>query len=123
MAQLDSALTKEIERETGISTLPSEVRSTISEPEYVVRTWSHGTVRVAATERRMFIQTRPFVPEHSGIALLEHSFDRTRQASSLEGASHRWNPFRIIVYSALHFPDHIPNTDFEACVSCFEPSS
>lgn len=57
MAQLDSALTKEIERETGISTLPSEVKSTISEPEYIVRTWSHCTVRVAATERRMFIQT------------------------------------------------------------------
>ena len=57
MAQLDSALTKEIERETGMSTLPSEVKSTISEPEYIVRTWSHGTVRVAATERRMFIQT------------------------------------------------------------------
>ena len=56
MQQLDSALTKEIENESGLSALPSEVRSTISEPEYVVRTWSHGTMRVAATERRMFIQ-------------------------------------------------------------------
>ncbi|MGA3110322.1 MAG: glycosyltransferase family 4 protein [Candidatus Bathyarchaeia archaeon] len=56
MGQLDSAITKEIENETGTSTLPSEVRSTISEPEYVVRTWSHGTLKVAVTERRMFIQ-------------------------------------------------------------------
>ena len=56
MQQLDSALTKEIENESGLSMLPSEVRSTISEPEYVVRTWSHGTIRVAATERRVFIQ-------------------------------------------------------------------
>jgi len=56
IAQLDSALTREIDRETGMGTLPSEVRSTISEPEYIVRTWSHGTVRVAATEGRMFIQ-------------------------------------------------------------------
>jgi len=56
MQQLDSAITKEIENESGLSTLPSEVRSTISEPEYVVRTWSHGTLKVAATERRMFIQ-------------------------------------------------------------------
>ncbi len=56
IGQLDSAITKEIENETGTSTLPSEVRSTISEPEYVVRTWSHGTLKVAATERRMFIQ-------------------------------------------------------------------
>ena len=56
MQQLDSAITKEIEHESGLSTLPSEVRSTLSEPEYVVRTWSHGTTKVAATERRMFIQ-------------------------------------------------------------------
>jgi hypothetical protein len=56
MQQLDSAITKEIEKESGLSTLPSEVRSTISEPEYVVRTWSHGTLKMAATERRMFIQ-------------------------------------------------------------------
>jgi glycosyltransferase involved in cell wall biosynthesis len=56
MQQLDSAITREIENESGLSTLPSEVRSTISEPEYVVRTWSHGTLKIAATERRMFIQ-------------------------------------------------------------------
>jgi glycosyltransferase involved in cell wall biosynthesis len=56
MQQLDSALTKEIENESGLSTLPPEVRSTISEPEYVVRTWSHGTMKIAATESRMFIQ-------------------------------------------------------------------
>jgi len=56
MQQLDSAITKEIENESGLSTLPPEVRSTISEPEYVVRTWSHGTLKVTATERRMFIQ-------------------------------------------------------------------
>jgi len=56
MQQLDSAITKEIENESGLSTLPSEVRSTISEPEYVVHTWSHGTLKVAATERRVFIQ-------------------------------------------------------------------
>jgi glycosyltransferase involved in cell wall biosynthesis len=56
MRRLDDALTKEIERETGLSKLPGEVRSTISQPEYVIHTWSHGTTKIAATERRIFIQ-------------------------------------------------------------------
>ena len=55
--ELDEALTKEIEKETGLSTLPTEVRSTISEPEDVIRSWSHGARKVAATERRVFIQS------------------------------------------------------------------
>ena len=56
MLSLDHAITNEMERETGLSTLPTEVRSTISTPEYVVNTWSHGSVKVAATEHRIFIQ-------------------------------------------------------------------
>ena len=56
MRDLDDALTREVEKETGLSALPGEVRSTITQPEYVVRTWSHGTMKVAATERRIFIQ-------------------------------------------------------------------
>jgi glycosyltransferase involved in cell wall biosynthesis len=57
MQGLDQALTKEIEKESGLMTLPTEVRATISEPEEVLRTWSHGSRKVAATERRVFIQT------------------------------------------------------------------
>jgi len=57
MRELDEALTKEIEKESGLSTLPSEVRSTLSEPEDVVRTWSHGSMKIAATEERIFIQS------------------------------------------------------------------
>ncbi len=77
MQQLDSAITKEIENECGLSTLPSEVRSTISEPEYVVRTWSHGTLKVAATKRRMFIQRGRFSRStlelpYSSIHSIEH---------------------------------------------------
>ena len=56
MEDLDRAITKEIEKESGLSTLPTEVRSSISNPEYVIHTWSHGTSRVVATERRVFIQ-------------------------------------------------------------------
>jgi hypothetical protein len=56
MQNLDDAITKEVEKETGLSTLPEEVRSTISQPEYVIHTWSHGTMKIAATENRVFIQ-------------------------------------------------------------------
>jgi glycosyltransferase involved in cell wall biosynthesis len=56
MRDLDDTLTKQIEEETGLSNLPDEVRSTMSQPEYVMQTWSHGTTKVAATERRVFIQ-------------------------------------------------------------------
>jgi hypothetical protein len=56
MQTLDQAITNEMEKQTGLSTLAAEVRSTISQPEYVVHTWSHGTVKVAATELRIFIQ-------------------------------------------------------------------
>jgi glycosyltransferase involved in cell wall biosynthesis len=53
---LEGALTNEIERETGISALPAEVRSTLPEPEIVVQTWSHGTRRLITTNKRLFIQ-------------------------------------------------------------------
>lgn len=56
MRSLDDAITNEMEKETGLSTLPTEVRTTISQPEYVIHTWSHGTLKVLATERRIFIQ-------------------------------------------------------------------
>jgi len=56
ISKLDEAITKEIESETGLAELPTEVRSTLSEPEMVARTWSHGTQKVAATNERLFIQ-------------------------------------------------------------------
>ena len=56
MRGLDDVITKEIEKETGLSELPDEVRSTISQPEYVIHNWSHGTMKIVATERRVFIQ-------------------------------------------------------------------
>ncbi len=54
--ELDGALTKEIEKESGLAQLPSEVRATISEPELVIRSWSHVTRKVVVTTKRVFIQ-------------------------------------------------------------------
>lgn len=48
-------ITDEIEQESGLSKLPPEVRTTLTEPEVVARTWSHGTQRIVATNRRLFI--------------------------------------------------------------------
>jgi len=56
IVDLDSAITKELETESGLSSLPPEVRSTLTEPEVVVKAWSHGTQKVVATDRRIFVQ-------------------------------------------------------------------
>jgi len=53
---LEEALTSKIERETGMSTLPAEVRQTLPEPETVIQTWSRGTNRLITTNKRLFIQ-------------------------------------------------------------------
>jgi D-inositol-3-phosphate glycosyltransferase len=75
--ELDSALTKEMEKESGLAQLPPEVRSTITEPEIVVRSWSHGTRKVAATSKRLFIQQgrlsrRTLEIPYSNISSIEH---------------------------------------------------
>jgi D-inositol-3-phosphate glycosyltransferase len=54
--KLDQAITKEIEKETGLVELPPEVRSTLSEPQTVLRTWSHGSQKVVASDKSVFIQ-------------------------------------------------------------------
>jgi len=53
---LDEALTHELEKESGLSALPSEVKSTLMEPELVVGSWSHGGRKVVATNQRIFIE-------------------------------------------------------------------
>lgn len=75
--KLDEALTRELERESGLFTLPAEVRSSLSEPELVARSWSRGTQKVVATNKRIFIQQgrfsrRTLEMPYSGIRTIEH---------------------------------------------------
>jgi len=56
VADLDEALTRELEKESGLSILPAEVKSTLTESDVVVATWSHGPRKVVATNQRVFIQ-------------------------------------------------------------------
>ncbi|MCL4437146.1 MAG: glycosyltransferase family 4 protein [Thaumarchaeota archaeon] len=56
ISDLDLAITGELEKESGLSGLPAEVRDTFTEPEQVVKTWSHGSRKVVATNYGLFIQ-------------------------------------------------------------------
>lgn len=60
IAELDRAITRELEKESGLSTLSPEVRLTLSEPELVVRTWSRSGQKVLATDKRVFVQQGRF---------------------------------------------------------------
>jgi hypothetical protein len=57
MTKLDNALTTELEKESGSSELPAEVRSNLVEAENVIGTWSYGTRKIVATTKRLFIQS------------------------------------------------------------------
>ena len=75
--KLDEAITKEIEKETGLVELPPEVRSTLSEPQNVLRTWSHGSQKVAASNNSVFIQVgrlsrNTYEISYSSIGSIEH---------------------------------------------------
>lgn len=74
---LDAAIAKEIEMEIGLTQLPSEVRATLSEPEPVIRSWSHGNQKLAATSERVFIQEgrwsrKTIEIPYSSIGAIEH---------------------------------------------------
>ena len=55
-AELDEAITQELTKERGLTTMPSEVRATLAEPENVLKSWSSGSWGVIATGRRLFIK-------------------------------------------------------------------
>lgn len=55
-AELDEAITKELIKERGLTTMPSEVRATLAEPENVLKSWSSGSWGVIATGQRLFIK-------------------------------------------------------------------
>ncbi len=56
VAQLDKALANELLKERGLSEIPIETRSTLDEPENVVKSWSYGSWGVIATGKRIFIR-------------------------------------------------------------------
>ena len=58
--ELDDALTEEIMKESGLTNIPSEARTTLTEPEDVLKTWSAGSWGAVATETRLFVKQGRF---------------------------------------------------------------
>ena len=56
IANLNKALNVELLKERGLDEIPSEVRSTLSAPENVLKSWSWGSWGVIATGKRLFIK-------------------------------------------------------------------
>jgi len=78
MRDLDKALTREIMKENGWKSIPSEARETLVEPEHVLKTWSASSWSVIATDRRLFVKQgrlsrRVAEIPYGSIAYTEHS--------------------------------------------------
>ena len=100
ISDLDNAITRELEKETGLATLPPEVRSTLLEPEMVVKSWSHGAEKVVATQDRVFIQRG-----RSSRSTLEIPY--TSILSIEHVRRFKWKTFAAgVVLSALLFAQH-----------------
>ena len=76
-AKLDAALTEELMKEGGLTKIPVDVRSTLAEPECVLKSWSSGSWAVVATNRRLFLRRGVFsrkiteIP-YANITSIEH---------------------------------------------------
>ncbi len=55
-SELDSAINRELVKESGLSEIPLELGDTLTKPEYVLKSWSAGTSGIVATNRRIFIR-------------------------------------------------------------------
>ncbi len=55
-AELDQAINREMNKEGGLAEIPSDLRDTLTKPEYVLQSWSSGTTGIVATNRRLFIR-------------------------------------------------------------------
>jgi D-inositol-3-phosphate glycosyltransferase len=55
-AELDTAIEKEMLKESGLVNIPREVQATISKPEYVLKSWRSGSCGIVATNKRVFVR-------------------------------------------------------------------
>jgi glycosyltransferase involved in cell wall biosynthesis len=54
--ELDTAINRELLRESGLSAIPKELQVTLTKPEHVLKSWKAGTAGIVATNRRLFIR-------------------------------------------------------------------
>ncbi len=77
MAELDAAITEEMVKESGLMSIPVEVRSTLTQPEYALKTWSAGSWGLVATSQRLFLRQGIFFRKvtelpYASIKSIEH---------------------------------------------------
>ncbi|MDP2918767.1 MAG: glycosyltransferase [Dehalococcoidia bacterium] len=56
VSNLDSSLDGEMVKESGLAKIPSEVHTTLLQPEHALKTWTDGTSGMVATNKRVFIK-------------------------------------------------------------------
>jgi hypothetical protein len=76
--ELDDAITEEMIKESGLMHIPHETILTLAEPEHALKTWSKGSWRVVATDRRLFVKhgrvSRKITEiPYKSIAYIEHT--------------------------------------------------
>ena len=55
-SELNSAIDRELAKESGLTEIPLEMQDTLTRPEYVLKSWSSGASGIVATNRRIFIK-------------------------------------------------------------------
>jgi hypothetical protein len=80
ISELDTVIDQELMKESGLMTVPSEVRDTLREPEQVLRSWRAGGTGVVATNQRLFVRTgavsrRVIETRYDNVRSIEHTRD------------------------------------------------
>ena len=75
---LESAIDRELIKESGLAGMPTGLRDTLTQSEYVLKSWSAGTSGIVATNRRIFfrrgwISRNILEMSYQDIKLIEHS--------------------------------------------------
>jgi glycosyltransferase involved in cell wall biosynthesis len=56
MADLDNAINEEMLKESGLKPIPTEISSTLREPEQALHSWSRGSWGLVVTNKRLFLR-------------------------------------------------------------------
>ncbi|MDD5287586.1 MAG: glycosyltransferase family 4 protein [Dehalococcoidales bacterium] len=76
--ELDTAINKELVKESGLASIPVEVQNTLVEPEHALKSWTHGSSGIVATNKRLFIKQgiisrKVMELQYADIKVIEHA--------------------------------------------------
>ncbi len=128
ISQFDEALTQELIKERGLTKIPFEARSTLEEPETVLKSWSSGSWGVIATRKRLFIK-RGFISRkvteipYANVSSIEYTRRyamKTLMAGALASALLLFAPFLQPIFSRLFLSWLAPVLEALAVVNFFD---